>query len=118
MIANDITDYYLENSQPTLTASSTASLSLPVIESWICIDVSNKVVIRGQIFNHPKYPAGKPIKSSPIQGFLTKAGRVYVTTKNSMYELGVPHQDFAGDIQLLIANTENQPIEKMTYCGV
>ncbi len=117
MIADDITDYYLEHSQPTLAASNTASLSLPIIESWRCIDVRNQVVIRGQIFNHPKYFAGQQLKSSPIQGYLSKAGRVYVTTKNSIYELGTPHPDFAGEAQLWIDNADHQQWEKLTYFG-
>ncbi|ABW31735.1 hypothetical protein AM1_B0009 (plasmid) [Acaryochloris marina MBIC11017] len=37
-----------------------------MIESWRCIDIRNQVIIRRQIFNHPKYPAGKSLKSSPI----------------------------------------------------
>lgn len=117
MIADDITDYYLEHSQPTLTASNTASLNLPIIESWRCLNISKHVIIRGQIFNHPKYLAGKSLKSSPIQGCLTKAGRVYVTTKNSMYELGTPHPDFAGDALDWINNTDHQPMEKLTCWG-
>lgn len=117
MIADDITDYYLEHSQPTLSTSSTASLDLPVIESWRCIDIRNHVIIRGRIFNHPKYSAGKSLKSSPIQGYLSKAGRVYVTTKNSMYELGTPHPDFAGDALNWIHNPDQQLEEKLTYWG-
>lgn len=117
MIADDITDYYLEHSQPTLTASNTVSLNVPIIESWRCSDISNHVIIRGQIFNHPKYSAGKSLKSSPIQGCLTKAGRVYVTTKNSMYELGTPHPDFAGDVQLWVNETDHQQWAKLTFCG-
>ncbi|ABW32933.1 hypothetical protein [Acaryochloris marina] len=117
MIADNITDYYLEHSQPTLTASNTVSLNVPIIESWRCYDISNNVIIRGQIFNHSKYPAGKSLKSSPIQGCLTKAGRVYVTTKNSMYELGIPHPDFAGDAQLWMDGTDHQQWAKLTFCG-
>lgn len=111
MIADDITDYYLEHSRPT----KTASLSLPIIESWVPLDVRNQVVIRGQIHNHPKYPAGKQLRSSPIQGYLAKAGHVYVTTKNSIYELGVPHPAFMSDSHSWIDNTQNKQWEKLTY---
>ena len=117
MFSADITEYYLEHSQPTQTASSTTSLNVPVIESWRCIDIRNQVIIRGKIFNHPKYPAGKSLKSCPIQGCLTKAGRVYVTTKNSMYELGTPHSDCANDALDWLNYTDHQPIEKLTYWG-
>ncbi|ABW31619.1 hypothetical protein [Acaryochloris marina] len=117
MFADDITDYYFEHSQPTLTASNTVSLNVPIIEFWRCYDISNNVIIRGQIFNHPKYPAGKSLKSSPIQGCLTKAGRVYVTTKNSMYELGTPHPKSAGDALNWPNHTDHQPLEKLTYWG-
>lgn len=117
MIADDITDYYLEHSQPTLTTANTASLSLPVIESWLCVDIGNQVVIQGQIFNHSKYPAGKKLKSSPIKGCLTKAGRVYVTTKNSIYELGTPHPDFAGDALQLFTSNDPQQWAKLTIVG-
>lgn len=98
MIAKDITDYYLENAQSTFTASNQSDLNCPVIESWICIDIRNKVVILGQLFNHPIYPAGKQVRTSLIQGYIAKAGHVYVTTKNSMYELGTPRQDTEKEI--------------------
>lgn len=117
MLASDITDYYFEHSQPTLNTSIPTSLNLPIIESWVPLDVRNQVVIRGQIHNHPKYPAGKQLKSSPIQGYLTKSGRVFVTTKNSIYELGTPHPAFMSDANIFVGNTDNHPIEKLTYWG-
>lgn len=115
MLANEITDYYLEHSQPTLNTSVPESLNLPIIESWVPVDVHNQVVIRGQIHNHPKYPTGKQLKSSPIQGYLTKSGRVFVTTKNSIYELGTPHPAFMSDAHFSMSNRDNHPIEKLTY---
>lgn len=117
MIADNITDYYLEHSQPTQIASNTAPLSLPIIKSWRCIEVSNQVIIRGQVYNHPKYSAGKQLKSSPIQGCLTKAGHVYVTTKNSMYELGTPHPNVMSDAQLGMDHSGCEQWAKLTSWG-
>lgn len=93
MIAKNVTDYYLENAQPDLAASNKTYPSLPIIESWICFDITNKVIIRGQVYNHPQYPAGKQIRTSPIEGYIAKAGHVFVTTKHSIYELGAPQQN-------------------------
>lgn len=117
MKADKIVDYYLQNSQSTLATPRSPSLCTAIIESWMCFDASNNAVIHGQIQNHPKHPAGKKIKTSPVQDFLSKEGRVYVTTKNSMYELGLPHPDFAGDTQQLIGNMETSQWEKLTYWG-
>lgn len=115
MVADDIVEYYLQNYQSTMGKMSLSSLCSSIIESWLCIDVDEKVIILGQIHNHPNYPSGKKLKTSPIQGFFQKNGRIYVNTKNSMYELGLPHQDFAGDSKLLLENDEGLKWEKLTY---
>ncbi|WP_299493441.1 hypothetical protein [Acaryochloris sp. IP29b_bin.137] len=115
MRADDIVDYYLQNSQATLATPQSPSLCTTTIESWICVDAGSKVIIHGQIYNHPKHRTGKKLKTSPIQDYLAKDGRVYVTTKNSMYELGMPHPDFTGDAQLLVGNMGTQQWEKLTY---
>lgn len=115
MTADDIVDYYLQNAQSTLATPQSPSLCTGTIESWVCVDAGSKIVIHGQIHNHPKHPAGKKLKTSPIRDYLTKEGRVYVTTKNSMYELGMPHPDFTGDVQILIGHMETQQWEKLTY---
>ena len=117
MKADEIIDYYLQNSQATLATPQTPSLCSAIIESWLCVDVGSKVVIHGQIHNHPKYPNGKGLTTSPIQGFLSQTGRVYITTRNSIYELGMPHPDFTGDAQLLIDDMETRKWEKLTYWG-
>lgn len=115
MKADDIVNYYLQNSQSTLATPKTPSICTATIESWICVDVGHKTVIQGQIHNHPKHPSGKKLKTSPIQDYLSKEGRVYVTTKNSMYELGMPHPDFTGDTQQLIGSMETRQWGKLTY---
>lgn len=88
--ADEITDYFLQNAQSSLTTPNTPSLCQAIIESWICMDAGNHVVIRGQIHNHPKYPSGTQLRTSPIQGYFCNGGRMYVNTNNSMYELGMP----------------------------
>lgn len=90
MTIEDITNYYAEHAQTTLMPAN--SIELPVIEAWTGADVGNKVVIYGRVHNHPQYPQGVQLRTSVIQGYIAKAGRVYVTTKNSMYELGMPHK--------------------------
>lgn len=115
MNADEIVDYYLRNSESTVSTPSSPSICAATIESWTCIDVGNQVVIQGQIHNHPRYPSGKKLKTSPLKDYFCNAGRVYVTTRNSMYELGMPHEDFIGDVQLLPNNLESGQWEKMTY---
>lgn len=117
MKADDIVDYYLQNSQSTFTTPISPSLCTATIEAWVCIAAGNQVMIQGQIHNHPKYPSGKKLKTSLIKDYFTQAGRVYVTTRNSMYELGMPHEDFIGEVQLLPDNMEAGQWEKLTYWG-
>lgn len=116
MKADEIIDYYLQNYQSTLATPKESSTCTAIIESWLCIDVGSKVVIHGQIYNHPKYPNGKGITTSPVQDYLAKDGRVYVMTKNSTYELWIPHPDCTGEAQL-IGNMETMQSEKLTYWG-
>ncbi|WP_236619189.1 hypothetical protein [Acaryochloris sp. CCMEE 5410] len=115
--ADEITDYFLQNAQSSLTTPNTPSLCQAIIESWICMDAGNHVVIRGQIHNHPKYPSGTQLRTSPIQGYFCNGGRMYVNTNNSMYELGMPHQNFVGDYQLILSDNEDIYTEKLTYWG-
>lgn len=113
MTVDDITDYYIEHSKATLTPDN--SLGLPVIEVWDGVDAGDKVVISGRIHNHPKYPPGAKLRTSVIKGYIAKAGRVYVTTKNSMYELGMPRQYLSSNSQKVRTNTEEKQWEKLTY---
>lgn len=115
MVADDIIEYYLQNYQSTIGRISLSSLCSSIIESWLCIDVNKKVIIFGQIHNHPNHPSGKRLKTSPIQGCFSKNGHIYVNTKNSMYELGLPHQDFAGDSKLFLENDQELEWEKLTH---
>ena len=115
MTAADITDYYLEHSRTAQTTSNAVPLNLPIIESWMCVDMGEKVVIRGMVHNHPKHSSGKRIKTSPIQGCLCKASHVYVTTKNSMYQLGTPRSNSIDTPKPLNGYTETIECEKLTY---
>ncbi|ABW31013.1 hypothetical protein AM1_6081 [Acaryochloris marina MBIC11017] len=40
---------------------------------------------------------------------------MYVTTKNSMYELGTPHSDCAKDASDWLNYTDHQLVKKLTY---
>ena len=71
-------------------------------------------MIHGQIHNHPKYPPGKPLKTSAIEGYCSNSGRIYVSTNTSMYELGMPHQNLTADPQLLLSTHEMES-EELTY---
>lgn len=113
MTVDEITDYYIEHSKATLTPDN--SLGLPVIEAWVGTDSGDKVIISGRIHNHPKYPLGAKLRTSMIQGYIAKAGRVYVTTKNSMYELGMPCQYLSSDSQKPHTNPGEKQREKLTY---
>lgn len=115
MTANDIIDYYLENSLSNQTSFQTHSLCPSIIESWLCLDVDRMIVISGQIHNHPHYTQGTHLKTSPIQGCFSNTGRVYVNTKNSMYELGMPHHNFVGDYQLILSDNEDIQTENLTF---
>ncbi|QUY46227.1 hypothetical protein [Acaryochloris marina] len=115
MIADEIIDYFLQNAQSSPTTPDTPSLCQSIIEAWMCVDLSNNVVIRGKIHNHPKYPSGTPLRTSPIQGYFSNSGRMYVNTKNSMYELGMPHENFVGDSQTLLSNDVDMQTVQLTY---
>lgn len=112
MISSAIIDYFLQNAQSSPT---TPSLCQSIIEAWTCIDVGDNVVIRGQIHNYPQYPSGTPLRTSPIQGYFSNSGRMYVNTRNSMYELGMPHENFLGDYQVLLSNDGDMQTLQLTY---
>lgn len=112
MVANDIIEYFLQHYQAMLGIPQTTACCASIIESWVCADVGNKVIVRGQIHSHPKYQPGKQLKTSPVQGYFSGNGHVYINTKNSIYQLGLPRQDFAGDPQILL---EEPQWEKLTY---
>lgn len=62
MTVEEITNYYLEHYQATSPKFDTVPLNVPIIESWTCVDIRNKVVIHGKIYNHSQYPAGGEIE--------------------------------------------------------
>lgn len=92
MTADEIIEYYVQTSHSTLMTATTHPLCTDILKSWTCLDVDGRAVIHGQIQNHPQYPSGKPLKTSPIEGYCSNNGHVYVWTNSSMYELGLPHQ--------------------------
>lgn len=108
MTVDEIVNYYVQASQSTVTRATPPSRCPVILESWICIDISGKAVIHGQIQNHPHYSSGKPLKTSPIEGFCSDRGHIYVCTNNSMYELGVPYQNVTGKPLGLYCNHEMQ----------
>lgn len=116
MTTDDIVNYYLENSQPHQTSSEAVSLNLPIIDSWICIDTGRHLFIHGMLLNHPQHFSGKRIRTSSIQDYISKANRVYVTTQNSIYQLGAPHpQNNNTDPIYLKGKTDGQEHDRHTY---
>lgn len=115
MTVEEVVNYYLEHFKPKKLTFETDPLNVPIIESWICTYISNKVVVHGTIFNHPQYPSGGNLQTSPIHGYLARDGRVYITTKNSVYELGVPHSVLDIDTQFLMNDFEDEQEQKLNY---
>lgn len=101
MTSNELIDFYLDHLSSSMTASECRALCSSVLEDWTCICVNKGIALVGHIYNHPKYPQGQEIKTSRIDGFFAKDMHIYITTQNSMYTLGVPNEEFAGDLELL-----------------
>lgn len=114
MTVNDVTNFYTEHYQPTLVLSNKIALNLPIIEAWYGVVLNHQAVIRGRVYNHPTYSQGIKIKTSPIQKCHAKSGHVYVSTKNSMYELGIPQIDFVEDSRRSNTSIEPEQWENVT----
>ncbi|MEO0376947.1 MAG: hypothetical protein AAF329_20475 [Cyanobacteria bacterium P01_A01_bin.17] len=84
-IMNDMTGFFDRPLQPIEQDLP----SVPKLDSWIELRVTEHVVISGVISRHPKYPTGMRILTSLVESYASDAeGRVYAQTKNSKYELG------------------------------
>lgn len=57
------------------------------------------------------YTQGVKINTSSVTGYFSEKGRVYVTTKNSIYELGSP----LNEVELLINIPEFQDPKKVLH---
>lgn len=101
MTSDDIIDFYLDHLSSNTTASDNRALCSSLLEDWACIGVKKGIALVGQIYNHPRYPQGQQIQTSRIDGFFAKDTHIYITTQNSMYTLGIPNEEFAGDLELL-----------------
>lgn len=107
---DDITGFFLNNSSESRKITKYDFKGVPVIESWVGINKQGKVIIKGRIHNHEKYPQGVKINTSSVTGYFSERGRVYVTTKNSIYELGKP----LNEVDLVIKVPDFHDIEKVT----
>jgi len=48
MNADDIVNFYLQHSQATQATPDSPSLCIATIESWVCIEMGEQVLIQGQ----------------------------------------------------------------------
>ena len=67
-------------------------------------------MIKGGLQGHPQHPLGIKMMTSAIQRYFAGEGRVYVKTKNSLYELGQP----LNELELLVQIPNSQNPEKIT----
>ncbi|WP_299485778.1 hypothetical protein [Acaryochloris sp. IP29b_bin.137] len=107
---DDITGFFLDNSSDSRKVTKYDFKGILTIESWVVLEQKGKVIIKGRIHNHKKHPQGVNISTSGVKGYFSERGRVYVTTKNSIYELGQP----LNEVELVIKVPELQNPEKMT----
>ncbi len=107
---DDITVFFLDNTSDSRKVTKYDFQNISVIESWVGLNKKGKVIIKGRIHNHEKYPQGVKINTSSVTGYFSERGRVYVTTKNSIYELGQPFNE----VELVIKVPEFHHPEKMT----
>lgn len=107
---DDITGFFLDHSSEARKVTKFDFKGVPVIESWVGLRKNGRVIIKGRIHNHEKYPQGVKISTSSVTGYFSEKGRVYVTTKNSIYELGNP----LNEVELLINVPEFQDPKKVT----
>lgn len=82
---NDITGFF---DQP-LQAAPADLHRVPKLDAWVELELSGRMVISGVISRHPKFPNGRRILTSTIEGYSSDdACRVYANTTNTKYELG------------------------------
>lgn len=108
--AKDITGFFLDKASESRKVTKYDFQNVPIIEKWIGLDHRGKVIIKGRIYNHSKHPKGVTINTSGVKGYFSDKGRVFVTTQNSIYELGRP----LNEVELIIKLPEMMNAEKMT----
>lgn len=73
--------------------------NIPVIDNWACVCRNDnasippefrKLIIKGRVKGHPKYPDNKSIITSDV----CKVQKDIIFTRNSVYRLGKPKQDW------------------------
>lgn len=110
LTVEDITGFFLDNAADPKKISKCDFRRLPVIESWVGLVKQGKAIIKGRIHHHPKHPQGVKINTSSVTGYFSDKGHVYITTKNSIYELGQPLHE----VELVMKVPEFQDLEKIT----
>lgn len=106
----DITAFFQTHSCLSKKSPEENSQKIPVIEAWVGVEKKGRTVIKGRLHGHPQHPLGVKMMTSAIQRHFAGAGRVYVKTKNSLYELGQP----LNELELLIQISDSQNPEKIT----
>lgn len=107
---DDITGFFLENASNSRKVAKHDFQGVSIIERWVGFEKKGNIIIKGYIHNHPKYPQGVRINTSSIMSYFSEKGRVYITTKNSIYELGQP----LNEVELVFKAPDSQSLEKMT----
>ena len=75
--------------KPHAQQTMPGNVCTPKLEMWLELQISERVVICGVIYNHIKYPDGMRLLTSSVKDYKSDAeGRSYVLTHNSRYELG------------------------------
>lgn len=110
LTVDDIKTFFRENASLRPRTSQEHSQTIPIIESWIGLEKDGKTVIKGKLHGHPQHPLGVKMMTSTIQRYFAGAGRVYVKTRNSLYELGNP----LSELELSTAIPGVQKLERMT----
>lgn len=111
LTVEDITGFFVENaSSKSGQTLKEDTQNIPVIESWIGVEKDGRAVIKGKLFGHPQHPLGVNMTTSTIQRYFGGAGRVYVKTRNSLYELGRP----LNKLELPDETSDFQTLAKMT----
>lgn len=93
VITREIDGFYLQNASDSRKFSRYDFQGIPEIDAWVSLEKGEKTIIAGRIVNHPTYTQGLPIKTSSVEGYFSENGRVYINTKNSIYELGKPRNE-------------------------
>ena len=96
-----ITKYWSEAIARGEEPSNKGALVVPRLNKWYTTIHRNRLRISGLVEFHPDYPDGATITTSSIKSHMSIEGRLLVSTKHSVYELGTPlHQEnITGDLK-------------------